>query len=1102
MDTIEVKMNSPTKKRAGDDDPYERREKRQATTPPRLTRAMLRKLNENGGPPVELNPGLDMGIRRRSQGTRPPKRAAQDEAVGGSVKRTSKTRKRGRGAKSQPKKSQLVESRPTETRLTEPQSTEPRPIEPEATEPQPTESQPTEQQFIQVPPTDQEKKISEADVAAASRLAQAAMAAGLTGTSSEAGSPVVEVLTDLVRFTTEDLRTILSETVMEDEIRRKMEPHWLARMEFLTWLERPAADMHRIKSEISRLAARWSRDLQNQDTLGVDIPISTLESWRADITIVSDPGRSADRSEEGNEGGNTSDEKKGAEKDEVEKEGSKKENDTEVDKTQVAEEVRDETEGDEEVSNHDRSEVLRALAESVTLMARDMAEWKEAFGKEMTAEPDFRSKRAWDARISESQREAEILEKKAENLDVCKSLRITKSAMQAAEQMLDELQKFRIGLRMDREAFWDEFDQEGAEMLLEKTEIHPSVEEEVQEAVEDVREAVEDAREALEDVREAVQDVQEAFEHVQEAFEDAQEAVQEDEAGDIVSVKIEVRMTDFEAEAEEALMTESEELRGPSTGSDGVEGVKSDPTEEPFGEENDVNDSNPTAVLPEHPSVEEATYCGFLPVHDEESTPPFPSRTADSKSESDFSKAQERSSRSPVETFAGKGITSPRKGEESVAQSVAEIEHQDREPQPEAGETLDSRESTPWLPDKRGSHSPSWRWPPGDQEQEEAKVNDHEIASAVEEDDGPPREAGRDTSSGLFSSRSASAEEVSKEEESKADHAVDTSDRNGVPQEPSCISSSTQPEGPGGGDVKIEDTTDQPLTASHTVHSQEQDTNSVTSISQAVSPDKIICEAHNSAGSPSNASNISSLLEDSSSSSSGGSEAGEDVEGPIITQWSPAVPRVPQDTSLPQEIDPSMGGVGMESHKENRGRTEDTVDSNSSTSNIARLLEEVSLPQEMSPSTTGLPSGSVEGSGGKPKEEEEAAAADQTLSTNLSQAPSPTASGIRSGSDMGAGSEVGNASEDHATTTSDAVSLAQGSSVAEDPDASPAVSVGESSVVVPNVRYIKPQWESLFSPEEPTYTANDYSANEVDDEDNQDDELDEVDDREADDVDP
>lgn len=1060
MDTIEVKMNSPTKKRAGDDDAYERRGKRQATTPPRLTRAMLRKLNENGGPPVELNPGLDMAIRRRSQGTRPPKRAAQDEAVGSSVKRTSKTRKKGRGAKSQPKRSQIVEPRPTEPRLTEPQSTEPRPIEPQHTEPQSTESQPTKQQFIQVPPTDQETRISEADVAAASRLAQAAMAAGLTGTSSEAGSPVVEGLTDLVCFTTEDLRTILSETVMEDEIRLRMEPHWLARMEFLTWLERPAADMHRIKGEISRLAARWSRDLRNHDTSGVEIPISTLELWRADITIVSDPGRSVDSSEARNEGGNTSDEKEGAEK-----EGDEKESDTEVDGTQAAVEVRDETEGDEEVLNHDRSEVIEALAESVTLMARDMAEWKEAFGKEMTAEPDFRSKRAWDARISESQREAITLETKASNLDICKSKRITKSAMQAAEQLLDELQKFRIGLRMDREAFWDEFDQEGAELLLKKTEIDLSAEEEVQ-----------------------------------EAFEDVQEAVQEDEARDIVSVKIEVRMTDFEAGAEEALTTESEELRGPSTGSDGVVGVKSDPTEEPFGEEIDVNNSNPTTVLPEQPSVEETTVCGFLPVHNEESTPPFPSRTADLKSESDVARAEERNSRSPFETYAGKGITSPRKGEESAAQSAAEIEHQDREPQAaEAGEKLDSRESTPWLPDKRGSHSPAWKWPPGERHRgEEAKVNDHDIAAAVEEDDWPPREGGRDTSSGLFSSRSASAEQVSNEEENRADNAMSTSDGNGIPQEPSSISSSTQPQGPDGGDVKIEDTADQTFTASRTVHLQEQDTSSLVSSSREVSPDIIVCEAHNPAESSPNASNVSSLPEDASSSP-GRSEAGEDVGEVSITEWAPSVPSVPRDTSLPQRIDLSTEGVRMESTEENRGGTEDTVDSNSSTSKIARLLEEVSLPHDRSSPTTDAQSGNTEELDGEPREE----IADQASSTNLPQATSPIASGIRSGSDTGAGSEAEDTVEDHAATPSDAASLAQGSSVGEDPGAPPAVSIGESPVVVPNVRYIKPQWEeSLFSPEEPAYTANDYSANEVDDEDNQEDEFDEVDDREADDVDP
>lgn len=1057
MDTIEVKMNSPTKKRAGDDDAYERRGKRQATTPPRLTRAMLRKLNENGGPPVELNPGLDMGIRRRSPGTRPPKRAAQDEAVGGSVKRTSKTRKKGRGAKAQPKKSQLVESRPTAPQSTEAQPTKAQSTDAQPTEAQPTEPQSTEQQFIQVSPTDQEKMISESEVAAASRLAQAAIAAGLTGTASEAASPVVEDLPDLVRFTTEDLRTVLSDTVMEDEIRRKMEPHWLARMEFLTWLERPAADMHRIKSEISRLAARWSRDLRNQDALDVDIPISTFESWRADITIVSDPGQGVDSSEAMNEVGNTSDENKGAEKDEGEKEGGKERSDTEVDRTQAVKEEGGETDRDEGMFDHDRREIIEALAESVTLMSRDVVEWKEAFDKEMTAEPNFRSKGAWVERVSESQREAQMLEKKARNLDVYQSETVTKSAMQAADQLLDELQKFRIGLRMDREAFWDEFDQEGAELLLEKTEIDPSAEEEVQ------------------------------------------EAVQEDEARDVVPVKNETQMTDFEAELEEDLRVESEELRGRSTGSDGVVGVKPDPTEEPFGAENDDNDSN-TTVLPEQPSVEDTTQEASLSVHHEESTPSFPSRIADANSESDVAKAQERNSRSPVETYAGKGNTSPRKEEKSVAQSAAEIEHQDRQTQAaEAGEKLDSRESTPWLPYKRGSHSPSWRWPQGEgHREEEAKVNDHEIAAAVKEDDEPPREAGRDTSSGLFSSRSASAEEVSNEEENRADHAMNTADGNSVPQEPSSISSTTQTEGPDGGGVKIEYTSDQTLTACRTVHLQEQDTNSVASTTRAISPGISNCEAHNSAGSSSNASNISSLPEDSSSSSSGESKAGEDIEGPNITQWCPVVPRVPQDTSLSQEMNPSTEGVGTESPEESHGGTEDIVDNNSSTSNIARLLEEVSLPQETSSSPTGAPSGIAEEIGGEPQEE----TGDQTSSTDLPQATSPTASGIPSDSNTGAGSEAGNAAEDHAATNSDAASLAQGSSVAEDPGASPAVSVGEGSVVVPNVRYIKPQWESLFSPEEPTYTANDYSANEIDDEDGQDDELDEVDDRETDDVDP
>lgn len=629
--------------------------------------------------------------------------------------------------------------------------------------------------------------------------------------------------------------------------------------------------------------------------------------------------------------------------------------------------------------------------------------------------------------------------------------------MQAADQLLDELQTFRIGLRMDREAFWDEFDQEGAELLLEKTEIDPNAEEEVQ------------------------------------------EVVQEDEGRDIVSEKKEIQMKEFEAEVEDVQMTKREEFNRSGTDNDDIVEVKPDSTEELSGEVNDDSDSNPAIVRPEQPSVEETTQVASPLVHNEESSPPFPFHIADLKSESDVAKAQERNPRSPDEADAGKGITSPRQEETPVAQSVAEIEHQDQEQAAEAGEKLDSRESTPWLPDKRGSHSPSWRWPPGEGHQVEAKVNDHEIAAAVEEEDGPPREIERDTSSGLFSSRSASAEEVSNGEENKADHAMNTSDENSAPQEPSSVPSSTQPEGPDGGDVKIEDTADQTFTASHTVHLQEQDASSLASSSRAVSPDIINREAHNSADSSSDASNISSLPKDSSSSSSGESEAGEDVEGPNIMQWCPNVPRVPQDTSLSQEIDPSTEGVGMESPEENRGGIEDTVESNSSTSNIARLLEEVSLPHDTSSSTTGAPLGSVEEFGGEPEKE----AANQTSSTNPPQATSPTASGIPSGSDRGVSSEAEDTVEDHAETAPGAASLPQESSVGEDLQATPAVSVGESPVVVPNVRYIKPQWEeSLFSPEEPAYTANDYSANEIDDEDVQDEEFDEVDDREADDIDP
>lgn len=1055
MDTIEVKMQSPTKKRAGDDNPSGRGGKRQVTTPPRLTRSMLKKLNQNGGPPVELNPGLDMGVRRRGPRTRPPKRPAQDEAVVSSVKRTATERERAPGPIPQP-----TEPQPKET-----QPIEPQPIEPQPIEPQPKEAQPTETHHIQLPPAHQDKRVSEADVAAASRLAQAAIAAGLTGDTSEAGTPVDEDLPGLVRFTKKDLRDVLSEAVIGDEIRQMMEPHWLARMEFLTWLERPAADMHRIKKQIRRLAVRWSQDLQNQDAADVDIPISMLESWRADIVIVGGPSEDTDSSEARDEHGKTGDEMQG-----VEKEGDKKELETEADGNQATEEQDGEEGGDENAINHDSREVAEALVESITLAARDMAEWKEAFGKEMAAEPDFRSKRAWAFRVSESQKEATTLQERGWKLDVHvrKSEWVTQSTIQAAYQLLDELQKFRIGLRMDREAFWDEFDQEGAEFLLRKTELDQTAGEETQEAAQE----------------EEAQDVVAEKEDIQMT---EVEAEKEDiSMTELVAEKEDTQMAELEAEVENAQMTENEELQGSSTRDDGVSGVKPGPTEQPSRVADDDNDSNTTAVKPEHPSDAKTTQEDFPSVKREEPPPPFPARVADIQTNIDVPKAEERSLRSPIETYAGKGIIPPREEDKSAQQPAAKFERHDQEGQAaEVGEKLNSREPTPWLPDKRGSHSPSWKWP--DDHKEESKVIGPDVTAAVEKDYKPPYEVGRDTSSELFSSRSASAEEASNEEIHTTDQTLTTSEVANGPQNSSSITSSIQTEGIDGASSKLEDTV-----------RLLQDTTSAASDSRSVSPEIIICEVQNTADSSSTASNVSSLPGDTSSPTSGRSEAGEEVEEENTVETASAALEVPEDTSLPQDTDPPTEGERMEKSEETGGGTENTPDS--STSNIARLLEEVSLPQDRSSTTTGTPSGSVEELGGEPGEE----AADQASAISLPQDTSPTTSGIRPGSDTGASSKAGSTVEDPTATTSDAAGLPQGSSVGEDLDAPPAAGIEESRIIV-NVRYIKPQWESLFSPEEPTYTANDFSATEVDDGDDEDEQvydIDEVDDREADDVDP
>ena len=974
-------MQSPTKKRAGGDDLWPGRGKRLATTPPRLTRSMLKKLNQNGGPPVELNPGLDMGVRRRGPRARPPKRAAQDEAVGASVKRTSTTRGRGPGTK--------------------------------PTEPQHNEAQSQESPLTVSHLTDQERRGSEADAAAASRLAQAAMAAGLAGKNSESGSPVAEHLPSLVRFTKKDLRNILSEAVVDIGTRSKIEPHWLARTEFLTWWERPAADMDHIKEEVRRLAVRWSNDLETQHADDADIPISMLESWRANIVIAGVSREDAGDREAMNQAGN---EKIGDENDKSEIEVNKKEGKIEGGGKQGAKDQADkEKEGNEQALAYDSREVAEALAESVTLTERDMAEWKEAFDQEMAAEPNFRSKRAWTARVSESQKGAKTLEEQVRKLEVYKSEWVAKSTMQAADHLLDELQKFRVELRMDRKAFWDEFDQEGSELLLRDTEAEQNTEDEVQ------------------------------------------EEAQQDEAQEIGVGGENSQMATSEAEKDDAQMTGIEEHKGSNTGDGGVSEAGPGSTGHLSEVANDYDDSGPTIARPEHAAEERPIRETSASAQGEEPSPPLPARIIDDENKNGAPGARQRRA---AETYAGEGTSPLREQEEEKFEAVpaSELEQQDQSREAaEIAQKTNSPEPTPWLPDKRGSHSPSWKWPGHQQERHDDITSG--ANAAVEEREQPSHEVGRDTISAPFGRRSVTAEEVSDEEESRVDQAVATSNMASVPQH--VGSKASVVEQPHIVDVmgrEIKVSRDQILTAPGMTR-PAQDTSSLASSSRPASPGIITGGVENTADSSSTASNISSLPDDTGSPTPGRAA--------------------------------SVGGV----------QVQDTVGSTSPTSNIARLLQEASLPQDTSLSTPGIRLGGVEGTDSEPKQ-----TTDQASTTSLPQDTSPTTSGIRTGSDAGiGGGENESTVDDHARSTSDAGALPQGSAAGGETDSPPAVSIGQSPIVVPNMRYIRPQWESFAGLEEPTYGANDYSANEVDDDDDEEedeDETDEVDYWGVDDVDP
>lgn len=595
-------MQSPTKKRAGEGDHLPRRRvKRQATTPTRLTRSMLKRLNENGEPPVELNPGLEMGVRRRTPRARPPKRAAHDKVVAGSVKRTTSTRRK-KGAP-RAKKPKLKEPQPSDLQHTESLPAESILVEPQTIEEQPKERRPTKPQ-----PGDHEKRVSEADVAAASRLAQAAIAAGLTGTTSETGTPVVEDAPSLVRFTKRDLEDLLNEVVVDDGIRQRMEPHWLARTEFLTWWERPIADMDQIKEQVRRLAIRWSKDLQAQNAEDVDIPTTLLESWQADIVIVGEPKVDTGDNEAENEGRKATEDKDGDENDQGGGDENQKEGETEEGKQEVKEQGDDKA--DEMAGAGDSHVVAEALMETLALALREMAEWKEAFDKEIATEPEFRSRRAWTERVLESQKEATALEETIRDLSTHQSGWTTSSAREAADDLLSELQGLRLKLRMDRAAFWDEFDQEGAELLLEKTKRGENAEGELQEDTQqgEMRETETDLETDLEAGLEAELEKELPVETT---------AGTETESGE----EEDIQMVKIQAEKEDSPMTGIGERHDPSTGHGSVAVSGLGPSGPPAEVSNNDNDPYPTPARPEYKLAGTSTEGSIRSDQGKESTP-------------------------------------------------------------------------------------------------------------------------------------------------------------------------------------------------------------------------------------------------------------------------------------------------------------------------------------------------------------------------------------------------------------------------------------------------------------------------------------------------
>lgn len=1027
-------MQLPTKKRAGGDDHSPGgRVKRHATTPTRLTRSMLKKLNENGGPPVELNPGLEMGIRRRGSRTRtrPAKRAAQDEGVTGSVKRITTTHRRR--AQSQAKEPISQELQPVEPKFAELQPKEIQSARSETADLQPIEPQPAEPQQTTPQPGDQEKRVSEADVAAASRLAQAAVAAGLTGTTLETGTPLAENMPSLVRFTKRDLKDLLIEAVNDERVRQKMEPHWLARTEFLTWWERPAADTEHIRQQVRRLAVRWSKDLQAQNPDVADISGSMLESWQADIAIVGDPkvdtGKSSD--EAGSEGGR-------AETDEnevVKQRGQQGEKQFEAEgNEEIGAEVLGNEKGGEKEGVDDSHKVAKTLAESLALAMREMAEWKEAFDKEIAAEPDFRSKRAWTARVSESQKQAAALEEAIRDLDTHKFERNTSSARKAAEGLLGELQQFRVGIRMDREAFWDEFDQEGAELLSWRSSAVRAARSESGENAQEDGSASGSASSSASNSEEFGPNLEAELEAELEKEAEFHSGTGEElEESDSEVKEEDTQMVAIQAEKENNRMTESKDCHHLGTG----DGSASESEPRPTGPLSEVvcydTDSKSTPAPPENKSGDSTK--GPLPSGQRDES--VPTVIASSTHIESGCKVLENYPRAAAEIYAAESTIGPprvEKEEKSEALPVAELEQQNQEGKVvEAGDGRNGRETTTSVADESGSQSPSRQWP--GRQQGESVVTSPDVIEAAQEQEKPCPEVRIDTAAELFTS--ATIEEIGNEGQHTSNQSLTASGVTRLPPYTISAASSTR----------------------------------------SASPEMITGAAENTVDSSSTA---------------------EEVEIESLVHRVPdvsSVTSVPQDTSLPQDTSSSVAGVPTEITEEEGGKLEERVDKISPISHITSMIEEASMPRSIGASIISVPPGSVEEAGSEPGE-----TLDRISTTDVPQETTLTTSGISSGSETGVGGQVGHIGDDDDPHFSNAAALRRGSNVGEVLNAlATTMSAGETPIIVPTVRYIKPQWESLFSPEEPTY---DYSANEAEDDDNNDDEVDYPDDWEADDVDP